>query len=457
MKFPRSKITLGADGVNDGDVSSANPLPIEGTVDLGATDNAVLDAIAASLAGTLTVGAHAVTNAGTFAVQVSSAIPADTNNIGDVDVLSVPADPFGANADAASTSGSISAKLRQIATNGIPITGTVTVGSHAVTNAGTFAVQAAQSGTWTVDLGATDNAVLDSILAALQGTLTVTGGGGGTEYTEDVATPNPIVGTATMMERDDALSTLTPAEGDWAAMRCSATGALWVEHNGAITCNAGTNLNTSLLALEAGGNLAAVAASASIMDDWDESDRAKVNIIAGQAGVAAAAGSVGANTQRMTLASDDPAVTALQIIDNCISGNEAQVDIVTQPARAATTDTITAKLATDAIQNGTTALTPKFAIIDAASSGDNTILAAVTSKKIRVLSCFLVAAGAVNVRFESGASGTALTGQMNLTTNSGFVLPFNPVGWFETASNTLLNLELSGATSVDGSLTYVEV
>jgi hypothetical protein len=41
-----------------------------GDVNLGATDNAVLDAIAASLAGTLTVGSHAVTNAGTFAVQV---------------------------------------------------------------------------------------------------------------------------------------------------------------------------------------------------------------------------------------------------------------------------------------------------------------------------------------------------------------------------------------------------
>lgn len=76
-------------------------------------------------------------------VVVASALPAGTNNIGDVDVLTVPSDPFGANADAASATGSISAKLRFIASTGIPITGTVTVGSHAVTNAGTFAVQAA--------------------------------------------------------------------------------------------------------------------------------------------------------------------------------------------------------------------------------------------------------------------------------------------------------------------------
>jgi hypothetical protein len=84
-------------------------------------------------------------------------IAAGDNNIGNVDIVTVPADPFGANADAASGTGSISAKLRSIAVTGIPITGTVTVGSHDVTNAGTFAVQAAQSGTWTVQPGNTAN------------------------------------------------------------------------------------------------------------------------------------------------------------------------------------------------------------------------------------------------------------------------------------------------------------
>lgn len=104
-----------------------------------------------------------------------------------------------------------------------------------------------------------------------------------------------------------------------------------------------------------------------------------------------------------------------------------------------------------------TVVTPKFAIIDGATSGDNTLVAAVTSKKIRVLALFVVSAGTVNVRFESGAGGTALTGQMNLIANTGFSLSYNPVGWFETASNTLLNMELSAAVSVDGSLVYIEV
>jgi hypothetical protein len=69
-----------------------------------------------------------------------------------------------------------------------------------------------------------------------------------------------------------------------------------------------------------------------VIDDWDESDRAKVNPIAGQAGVAAGAGAVDALTQRVTLASDDPAVVALQLLDNAIAGNEMQVDIVSSAA-----------------------------------------------------------------------------------------------------------------------------
>lgn len=73
---------------------------------------------------------------------------------------------------------------------------------------------------------------------------------------------------------------------------------------GSVTANAGTNLNTSALALESGGNLAGAATSLAIIDDWDESDRAKVNPIAGQAGVQGGSGTVSALTQRVVLATD---------------------------------------------------------------------------------------------------------------------------------------------------------
>lgn len=49
---------------------------------------------------------------------------------------------------------------------------------------------------------------------------------------------------------------------------------------------------------------AAIRAALEIMDDWDESDRAKVNPIAGQAGVQGGSGAVSTNTQRVVLATD---------------------------------------------------------------------------------------------------------------------------------------------------------
>ena len=99
----------------------------------------------------------------------------------------------------------------------------------------------------------------------------------------------------------------------------------------------------------------------------------------------------------------------------------------------------------------------KRAAIDAASSGNNTLVAAVTGKKIRVLALTATMTGtAVTIRFEDGASGTALTGQMQPTQGQTLTLPFNPVGWFETTAATLLNMELGGAQSVDGVLVYIE-
>lgn len=154
-----------------------------------------------------TVPSHDVTNAGTFAVQVSSALPAGTNNIGDVDVLSVPSDPFGANADAASATGSISAKLRFIASTGIPITGTVTVGSHAVTNAGTFVVQENGAALTALQL-------IDDTVATL----------GTTTYSE-ATTKGLTIGAV----RRDADTTLVDTTNEIGPLQMDANGRLKVE------------------------------------------------------------------------------------------------------------------------------------------------------------------------------------------------------------------------------------
>jgi hypothetical protein len=100
----------------------------------------------------------------------------------------------------------------------------------------------------------------------------------------------------------------------------------------------------------------------------------------------------------------------------------------------------------------------KFKVIDAATSGDNEAIAAVTGKKLRVIAGSLTMTGtAVTIRFESSAGGTALTGQMTPAQGQTIPLPYCPVGHFETVAGESLNLELGGAQSVDGWLVYQEI
>lgn len=131
--------------------------------------------------------------------------------------------------------------------------------------------------------------------------------------------------------------------------------------------------------------------------------------------------------------------------------------ISTMPGAALDTDTQGVAIRTDSIAGNLVGYTPKFAAITSASSGNNTVVAAVTSKKIRVLAAVFTSSGTVNGKFQSGASGTDLTGLFYMVANVGAVLPFNPVGWFETAAGVLLNFNLSGGVTTGGCLTYIEV
>lgn len=94
------------------------------------------------------------------------------------------------------------------------------------------------------------------------------------------------------------------------------------------------------------------------------------------------------------------------------------------------------------------------AAISYSSNGNNTLVAAVTGKKIRVVQIFMIAATAVSVTLQSGAGGTGLTGAVPVGDTGGFVLPFNDAGWFETAAGSLLNAFLSSGVQVSGCLGY---
>lgn len=137
------------------------------------------------------------------------------------------------------------------------------------------------------------------------------------------------------------------------------------------------------------------------------------------------------------------------------SGNESNSNIISQPNADRTTDNVGVALQTDAMMNDTVVLTPKFAVISASSSGATSIVSAVSGKKIRVLAYNFIANGTVNVKWQSAS--TDKTGLKYCIANSGMVAGFNPIGWFETASNEALNINLSAAIAVGGELVYVEV
>lgn len=99
----------------------------------------------------------------------------------------------------------------------------------------------------------------------------------------------------------------------------------------------------------------------------------------------------------------------------------------------------------------------KFAVVSASSSGDNQIVAAVSGAKIKVLSAVLVSSGTVSVKWRSGT--TDISGAMPFVANSGVALAASSPGqghYFETAVNTALNINLGGAVSVFGHITYYE-
>lgn len=218
-----------------------------GDVNLGATDNAVLDAIAASVAaidaGQLADG-HNVTVSGSV-----------TANIGTVGTLATAAKQDTGNTSLATLAGAVAGTEVQVDIVTMPnvtIAGTVTVGSHAVTNAGTFAVQV-------------DGAALTS-LQLLDDSVATTGSAITSKGMAAVGTD----GTNARILKTDAAGEL---QVDVLTLP-SITGT--------VTANAGTNLNTSALALESGGNLAAISGTTYVnngalsrfvgMGAWDAND-----------------------------------------------------------------------------------------------------------------------------------------------------------------------------------------
>ena len=116
-------------------------------------------------------------------------------------------------------------------------------------------------------------------------------------------------------------------------------------------------VQTESMALEStlsgiSGDINDVKTAVEIIDDWDESDRAKVNPVVGQAGVAANEGVTGATVQRITLATDGAVATqisgdtadiktAVELIDNAVDGNYLNTNVNMAGSDAAVNEGVT--------------------------------------------------------------------------------------------------------------------
>lgn len=201
------------DGVDIGDVDVASVVPGTGATNLGKAEDA----------------AHSTGDVGVMALGVRKA--ADGPHSGaDGDYEPLQTDENGylkvnikAGAGSGGTASTDDAAFTPGSGSGTPMMGLVTADAVDSGDVGVVGMDANRNLKVSIEA---DNA----------------GIGGGTQYTEDDAAPTNPVGTAMMMERDDALGGLTPAEGDWTHPFCNANGAQWVKHDGDMPISDGGNV-----------------------------------------------------------------------------------------------------------------------------------------------------------------------------------------------------------------------
>ena len=179
----------------------------------------------------------------------------------------------------------------------------------------------------------------------------------------------------------------------------------------------------------------AIKTAVQIIDDWDDSNYANVNMNIAGTDVVGGAGTVASGVQRVTLASDDPAVTdlaamevllgtidadtgaiktAVEIIDNAISGNEMQVDVVA--ALPSGTNTIgKVEVVGDVAENENAAGNPVLVAGRYDSPGDdNSSLRTLGDTDVGALA--LDPTGAVYVREALGQAGSCFVSGTNAVT-----------------------------------------
>jgi hypothetical protein len=305
--------------------------------------------------------------------------------------------------------------------------------------------------------------------------------GGGTQYTEDAAAAANPVGNAQILVRADTPAGVTTTDGDNVAQRGTDFGAAYVtllDSSGTeVSVGGGTQYDEDTAhvsgdKLTMAGVVRADTAAAQSGTDGDRT----VLIVDASGRLHANVGACALPTGASTSANQDTAQTALdaiktavEVIDNAISGSEMQVDIVAAlPAGANAIGKLAANSGVDIGDVDVTSLpTPirgpgnpvvdsytSVAVSAAANTANQSLVAAPgANKQIWVYGLVLTADtgdGSFSLQDEDD---TAKSGVMEITRRGGFAL--NPSGnfsmpWFKVATNKALEIDTvtSGAKGI---------
>jgi hypothetical protein len=107
-----------------------------------------------------------------------------------------------------------------------------------------------------------------------------------------------------------------------------------------------------------------------------------------------------------------------------------------------------------AVERGDQKRSLKTDTISDGTSGQNTLVAAVTGERIKVYALVLIVEGTVGIEFRDGAS-TALTGRMNFQAREGLTIAVAPPAFlFQTTAGNAFTMNLDAAVIVDGWFAY---
>lgn len=262
LKVDGSAVTQPVSGTVTANIGTTNGLALDATLTGGTQKTKIVDGsgnVIGATSNALDVNIKSGASSGT---QYTEDAAAAADPIGTALIMvraDSPAAVTSADGDNVAARATNKGELYVKHIDAIPVTDNS--GSLTVDNGGTFPVQAAQSGTWTVQPGNTANTTAWKV--------------DGSAVTQPVSAASlPLPSGAATAAKQPALGTAGSASADVITVQGIASmtalktdgSAVTQPVSGAVTANAGTNLNTSALALESGGNLATIAAAVAAED-----------------------------------------------------------------------------------------------------------------------------------------------------------------------------------------------